>query len=119
MSNNLTLDFKPNEVYDAAIERWGVKSQVNMALEELAECSLAINKLFNRDWSMNRLIDLASEVADVTIMMEQIERVLKFAKERGELPVGCADLDFELMVADQYIYKINRLAQRAGMTEQL
>lgn len=53
-----------------AIDRWGNDPQLIMALEELAECSNAIAKLFRNRTTMDELSD---EIADVYIMLAQIE----------------------------------------------
>jgi NTP pyrophosphatase (non-canonical NTP hydrolase) len=60
------------EIYKQAIEKWGEKSQLEMAQEEATELALAIRK-FIRNGCYKTFDDLASELADVEIMTEQIK----------------------------------------------
>ena len=69
-------------LYDKAIKKWGVDSQVYMALEEMGELITAINQ-----YKRNRieLKDVCTEIADVQIMMEQLaiifdENIVKLEK---------------------------------------
>lgn len=96
-----------NALYNDAIVKWGWKAQVDMAVEELAECIVALNKLFNRDYSLKRMEDLASEVADVTIMMEEVKLILDQAN-----PLVGQTGTFSEMVAEQVKYKLERTRQR-------
>lgn len=61
-------------IYIRAIEKWGVKSQLEMAQEEAIELALAIRK-FIRTPNERTLADLADEIADVDIMINQILRI--------------------------------------------
>jgi len=60
-------------IYDAAVRRWGVAAQMDMALEEMGELVVAIQQR-----RRNRVTDknIAEEVADVTIMMRQLRIIL-------------------------------------------
>jgi NTP pyrophosphatase (non-canonical NTP hydrolase) len=44
-----------------------------MALEETAELQKEVCKIFRGDWSSNRMDFLAEEIADVRLMLEQLE----------------------------------------------
>ena len=57
------------EVYAAALERYGVDKQTTKAIEEMSELTKEICKLKIGDGS---LYHLAEEIADVTIMLEQL-----------------------------------------------
>jgi NTP pyrophosphatase (non-canonical NTP hydrolase) len=59
------------EIYKKAIELWGKKSQLEMLQEESTELALAVRKYIRKpnDRTFN---DLASEIADVEIMIEQV-----------------------------------------------
>lgn len=64
-----------NEIFETAINVYGVISQENMAIEECAELIQAINKK-HRGMEHN----IPEEIADVEIMLEQ----LKIANECHE-----------------------------------
>lgn len=93
-----------NTLYNDAIDAWGWQAQVNMANEELAECIVALQKLFYRDWSLKRLQELAGEIADVTIMLEEVKLIIANAEKQNDL--------FEEMIAEQIQYKLERTRQR-------
>jgi len=59
-----------NKLYEAAIERWGKPSQIEMLIEEMAELTLALQK-FKRDPSPEKAKEVCDEMADVEIMLEQ------------------------------------------------
>lgn len=56
-------------LYDKAIKKWGVDSQVYMAYEEMGELLSAINKLLRKRVTVD---DVITEIADVQIMTEQL-----------------------------------------------
>ena len=94
---------KPNgllaeELYDKALKKWGIESQVNMLIEEMAELIIGISK-FRRNGS-NQFLE---EIADVEIMIEQIKRFL--GKETNKI--------IELHKKD----KLNRLKDRLDTKE--
>jgi hypothetical protein len=63
-----------NEIYAKAVMKFGVKAQLNVALEELAELQKEICKFFRgRD---NRA-EIIEEMADVYIMMEQMRIIFE------------------------------------------
>lgn len=57
------------EIYDDAYKRWGAKSQVVMAIEECAELTKELTKYLRSDASIS---NMAEEIADVEIMIEQL-----------------------------------------------
>ena len=59
------------QIFFKAIEKWGAKSQYEMAQEEATELALAIRKHI-RNNNHKSFTDLAGEIADVNIMIEQI-----------------------------------------------
>lgn len=74
-------------VYDRALEKWGEFSQLDQALEEMAELMLAINKYkrTKMDLSKNKeqiLNNLIEEIADVKMCVEQLETM--FGKDKVE-----------------------------------
>ena len=63
------------ELYKKAIDLWGVEAQRNMAFEELGE----LNTVLARDRRGRATKeDILSELADVTIMCEQMGYILGF-----------------------------------------
>jgi len=98
------------EILEKAISKYGTRSQLDMAVEESAELIQAINKLKRSglvehtitkpSWWMDldqirAYNDLCSEVADVKIMLKQMELML--CSERIQISVD---------------RKINRLERR-------
>lgn len=60
------------KVMYSAILHWGVRAQTKMAMEESIELALSIRKLL-RDHNVNTKSDMADEIADVLIMIEQLK----------------------------------------------
>jgi hypothetical protein len=57
-------------VYTNALIRYGDERQMTVALEELAECQKEICKILRGGEDFNHL---AEEIADATIMLEQVQ----------------------------------------------
>lgn len=57
-----------------AIDRWGIKLQMGMLMEECAELIQATHKVL-RGWKKERIpwANFAEEIADVEIMLDQIK----------------------------------------------
>ena len=90
-----------NDVYERAIEFYGVDNQLFQLCEELAELIKAVNK-----WRRNRKLaeiypayrdDVTEEIADVEIMIDQLIMML--------------DISYKDLFDIKYS-KINRLAER-------
>ena len=64
------------EVYSQALNKWGTESQIMMLFEEMAELQNAICKYIRK---RNNIYDVATEIADVQIMAEQMS--ILFGKE--------------------------------------
>jgi len=58
------------DLYTKALEVWGEEAQIKMVLEELSELSLSILHYYRGKCSLQ---DIASEVADVEIMVGQLK----------------------------------------------
>lgn len=63
-----------HEVFKKTVEKWGVSIQVGTAMEECGELIAACNQYFFRD--RISAADLASEVADVELVCEQLRSLL-------------------------------------------
>lgn len=61
-----------NDLYQLAIDRWGKKAQLTVAIEELSELTKEICKVKRGMGDMN---NLAEEIADVEIMCEQLRYI--------------------------------------------
>lgn len=83
-------------VYEKALHTWGSKAQTMMAIEEMSELTKALCKNFRGNPNDE---DIADEIADVTIMLEQLRLIY-----------GLNDL-----VCEHMDMKILRLQGRLGM----
>ena len=69
-------------LYKKAIETWGIEAQRNMAFEELGE----LNTILTRDRRGRATKEeILTELADVTIMCEQMAVILGFEDYEKEL----------------------------------
>ena len=84
------------DIYHSAILKWGKKSQLEMMQEEATELALAARK-FTRYPIGKNLMQLAEEIADVEIMIEQVK-------------IMEADIINEIEVVKDY--KLGRLMDR-------
>ena len=60
------------KVYQAALRKWGVDLQTMMAVEEMSELTKEICKIKRGKIDLDALAD---EIADVTIMLEQLREI--------------------------------------------
>ena len=88
-------------IYKAAVKRWGMIAQMEMAQEEATELALAVRK-FTRQPSEDRFKHLAEEIADNEIMIEQMKTM--YPKLQAE-------------VNSQMEYKLDRLQKRIGASD--
>lgn len=81
-------------VYENAIAQYGMGEQILKAIEEMAELTNELAKSINpSSTTLDRIVD---EIADVTIMMEQMRLLF----------------DVNQDVQERIDYKVERLAQR-------
>ena len=85
------------EILQKAIETYGVESQVDVCIEEMSELTKALIK-DRRSYgnSHEAWKNVAEEIADVKIMLEQLEMIFE-CKEK---------------VQEQIEFKVNRLGER-------
>jgi NTP pyrophosphatase (non-canonical NTP hydrolase) len=62
----------PDEIYNRALDAWGHDAQMDMVIEEMSELIKAILK-YRRKPHKDRAMDVAEELADVIIMLRQLE----------------------------------------------
>ena len=86
------------KIYQAALRKWGVDLQTMMAVEEMSELTKEICKIKRGKMDLDALAD---EIADVTIMLEQLREIY-----------GLNDA-----VCDHMDAKILRLQSRVGGAE--
>ena len=85
-------------VYEAALQKWGAEAQINKFTEELGEFLVELGRL--RNGASNRDA-FAEELADLTIMLEQLRLIYGVNEE----------------ICEYMDYKIHRLMGRIGMEE--
>jgi len=83
------------KLYDEALEQWGMDSQKLMLVEECLELALNIVKTYRADCQITRE-DIAEEIADVRIMIEQVEQAM----------------ELDDLTSHSYVYKLRRLETR-------
>ena len=66
--NSISYDER-KQIYQAACEKYGIDSQIVIAIEEMSELTKEICKISRGQGDIE---SLAEEIADVTIMMEQL-----------------------------------------------
>jgi len=64
-------------IYRKALDLWGVNSQLGMLMEECAELIQSVNKVIRED-EPERWLHLAEEMADVQIMIEQLQVIISW-----------------------------------------
>ncbi|OCK53196.1 hypothetical protein BA768_01175 [Chryseobacterium sp. CBo1] len=63
-----------HQIYLEAIEKWGIRAQYEMAQEEATELALAVRKHIRNNDSES-FKNLTEEIADMKIMIEQMEMI--------------------------------------------
>ena len=71
------------KIYKRALEKWGVETQIKMCIEELAELIQTLIK-YGRKINGSNKNDIAEEIADVELMIEQMKVVFDIHKEVEE-----------------------------------
>lgn len=69
--NSVTYEER-RATYEVALQRWGEQAQTMMAIEEMSELTKEICKIGRGKADMEALAD---EIADVTIMLEQLRLI--------------------------------------------
>jgi len=86
-------DVSTREIFIEAVRRWGKDAQIGMVHEEIGELLQAINK-YKR--GKVGLIEIAEEIADVEIMVEQLKGIY----------------DLHDIVKTEKLYKLERIARK-------
>ena len=103
------------EVYAAALKTYGAGTQLIVALEELSEAQKEICKALRGE---PNILHLAEEVADATIMLEQVRQIFEINAE------VCKAMDSKVARLHQRIEETNahearRAADRARLLSTL
>lgn len=70
------------EVYNAAIDKWGAATQIYVAIEEMSEVIKALTKFMRCPVRIEDAIpSIIEEVADATIMLEQLRLIFGINEE--------------------------------------
>lgn len=79
-------------VYDEALNKWGLRNQFLVAIEEMSEVQKAITKLIRthdkshtKEEYLECFDNLIEEIADATIMLEQLRYFCKMDEEVDEM----------------------------------
>lgn len=67
-------------IYKRAIKKWGINAQILMAIEETTELNFLLIKKLRENTDVDNW-QIAEEVADVEIMLEQIKIIFDFHSE--------------------------------------
>lgn len=86
------------KLYKDAVEKWGLPLQFGMLMEECAELIQATNKIMRKE-SPESWKQLAEEMADVEIMIDQLKSVINWQ-------------NLETHVAEYKEEKLQRLKKR-------
>ncbi|MFA6860494.1 MAG: hypothetical protein WCR30_03815 [Clostridia bacterium] len=76
------------KMYEEAIKKWGLNSQLDQLIEEMAELTIALSKYkrkyTNGEYAGNSKIDenLIEELADVSLVLEEMR--IHFGEEKVE-----------------------------------
>ena len=94
------------KLYKLAVDSWGMDPQINMVTEELGELIVAIQK-WKRKPGESTVRDIASEVADVEIMLGQLHYMMDNYIERK----------YSVNLDEERKYKRNRLKIRLKVND--
>jgi len=70
-------------IYERALEKWGIETQIKMCIEELSELIQTLVK-YGRKINGSSKDDLAEEIADVELMIEQMKFAFDIHKDTEE-----------------------------------
>jgi len=60
------------EIYQKALDKWRIESQIKVAVEEMAELTVELMK-YGRKINGSTVEDITKEIADVEIMLSQLK----------------------------------------------
>lgn len=69
------------DLYERALKKWGKKAQILMVLEEMSELTMLLHHSLRDNRVKPDNWQIAEEVADVEIMLEQLKFIYDFSLE--------------------------------------
>lgn len=83
------MEEKVKKMYERATKLWSPEFQIMMLNEEMAELTIAINKMMrlksnDTALSSSRYCDILTEITDVKIMLEQMQVLFKISESKLE-----------------------------------
>jgi len=90
-------------LYKVALNRWGPTAQWIQTFEELGELMQSMSK-FYRSPNKTTRTKLVDEIADVKIMLEQVQVLVE--------DISMEELSMDIMVDNQMQFKLKRLLKR-------
>lgn len=72
-------------IYWAALDVYGLRSQLIVAIEECAELQKEITKLLRADPDTAEVAHLSEEIADTLIMLEQLQEFFSLSRRVEEI----------------------------------
>lgn len=91
--NRISFDER-KRVYEAALAKWGTELQATVAIEELSEVQKEICKMLRGKLDLEHM---AEEIADATIMLEQLRQMLDINDS------VCAWMDYKITVLEKKV----------------
>lgn len=73
------MDITEKSIYEKALEKWGIETQILMCIEELSELIHALVK-YGRKINGSSKDKIAEEIADVELMIEQMKVAFNIQK---------------------------------------
>ena len=96
------MDKTRQQVYEDALDKWGIDAQWGMVHEECLELAMAIHKFRRAKDQDKAMDDIIDEVADVKIMMEQVELYVDMDKVKERM-------DFKIERLKGKLYKTTQI----------
>jgi hypothetical protein len=62
------------QIYKQAVKKWGHALQITQSIQEMAELTKELTKIFQRKTNFDNIIE---EIADTQIMLEQLKVILR------------------------------------------
>lgn len=99
------MKIEDKSILEETVNMFGSNVQFVKALEELGELSTAISRMILQPNGLMHLSNLVEELADVFIMINQIEYILEneYDVRPGEIQ---RQINFKLERLDRYLYDI-------------
>lgn len=98
------MKYIPDKTLREFIDAWGADSQIDMAIEECAELTVAL-----KHYKRNRIEphDVFEEIADVIFMMEELALMFRPKETKEE-----RSIDSETHLQKEIDYKVRRTEKR-------